>query len=165
MRPNFTPLAALKADKIVRSQPTLEPTKGQAGVPKGPMDAQVVSARRVREELQSWRAKYEVDRPVEMSHRWRLGEQSYTASNEPVETINLVTAWHWLAQESKVGIDTIRKIVNGHRGAWLDLATADKLLTAIGKSDLLDNHTIQIRKNPFWSQEKYQAWRESQGCF
>lgn len=77
----------------------------------------------------------------------------------------LVTAWQWLAQESKVGIDTIRKIVNGHRGAWLDLPTADKLLTAVDKHGMLYDGSIRVQKNPFWSQEKYQAWREQQGCF
>lgn len=126
-------------------------------------DAQVVRSADIARLMQEWRARYEAERPWQDAKGYPHEHEPVNTltSFERVERISVVTAWQWLAQETGMSTDSIRKISAARNGKYLMFSTADKLLMAMG----MPHVDVEVLQNPVWSQERYQAWREAQGCF
>lgn len=131
------------------------------------LDTQVVSVTALGEVLTAWRKRFEAANP---QSNYYLVQRRKPDQNEEARYEHRpmpLTPWQWLAQESGVGIDVIRKLGNGHyHTEWVAFSTADKLITAIGCVDCFDDDgPLAVVRNPKLSAEQYQEWRESQGCF
>lgn len=102
-------------------------------------------------ELQTWRRVWLAMRPPETQNM-----HNKAALYEVMGPVD------WLAEQTLLNKRKINEYMNG-RQKFVGVTQADKVLTAIGRQDLLHN-TIHVIPNPHWSIDWWIAYMEERGC-
>jgi hypothetical protein len=115
---------------------------------KGYGEPEIVAPEPLGGYIRAWIERWERERP---------GRITDTGS-----TANFMSAINWLAQETGLHVDRIRRI----KSAQLEkvpFRQADKILSAMGESFRI-GEDIEVIPNPRWSPELWHQYMSSRGC-
>jgi hypothetical protein len=130
--------------------------------PGGPKDGLVVRVDEIVPLVQRWIEIHRADHPIS-NFSESTGRDNSASSIMVGEYVSSYSAEKVIAQEmglSENGFDV------GHLGRqkYIGYNRADRILSAIGQTHALFDGRVHVIPNPNWSQERWLAWKEEQGC-
>lgn len=126
-------------------------------------EPEIVDAEPLGSVLRAWIVRWLAERPT-LTQTDVDEDQSDAAYSNRRKVIgnHFMGPIEWLSQETEINVRRVAGICNGEFER-VGLSQADKLLTAIGKFDLL-GYEIPVRANPIWSPEAWYAYMVERGC-